>query len=112
MWGEISKNIKEQYVQHLGDEIKLGIATHPNQVLGEIILAVGKVENELFAATSATQTADSILSAVEARRWDATVVSHKNLNKELVTQNRHLAAMKKQQRGKFARIDQLNAARQ
>ena len=82
---------------HLDAEIKRGIQTHCTQVLGAITLALGKVEDEIFAAiTPTTPTADSFLSAAEALRWDLAVNPHEKLYVELVTQNKRLAAMKKQ----------------
>ena len=82
---------------HLNAEIKQGIGDHCTQVLGAITLALGKVEDELFASNQPmTPTADSFLSAAEALRWDQAVDSHEKLYEELVTQNKRLVAMKKQ----------------
>ena len=50
LWGIISKDIKSQFQMHLNAEIKQGIGAHCTQVLGAITLALGKVEDELFAA--------------------------------------------------------------
>ena len=111
LWGIISKDIKSQFQMHLNAEIKQGIGAHCTQVLGAITLALGKVEDELFAADQPmTLTADSFLSAAEALRWDQAVDSHENLYVELVTLNKRFAAMKKQQDAKFKRCDQLQAA--
>ena len=111
LWGDLSLSIKTQFEMHLDAEIKRGIADHCNQVLGNIILAVDKAEGEIFAAaTPIAPTTDSFLSAAEALRWDAAVTSHETLYVELVTLNKRLAAMKKQQDTKFKRCDQLQAA--
>jgi hypothetical protein len=111
MWGELSQSIKRQYDLHLEAGIKSAIADHCNQVLGQINLAVDKAESEIFAsATPTAPTTDSFLSAAEAHRWDAAVTSHETLYVELVTLNKRLAAMKKQQGTKFKRCDQLQAA--
>ena len=50
-----------------------------------------------------------VVTAVTAATVTA-VVSHEKLYAELVTQNKRLTAMKKQQRVNFARCDQLQAA--
>ena len=85
-----------QFELHLDAEIKRGIADHCNQVLGEITLAVDKVEDELFAAaTPTTPTAYSFLSAAEALRWDTAVESHEKLYVELVTRNKSLASARR-----------------